>query len=400
MKILVICQHYFPEPFRITDICEQLVKRGHEVSVVTAVPNYPMGKIYPGYEKNLRCDETVNGVMVHRCNIYPRKPGAVNRLINYYSYPFKSVKYINTLDSSFDLVFINQLSPVMMAKAGLKYAKKHNKKSILYCLDLWPASLHVGGINGGIIYKWFYEVSKRIYKSANTILVASKSFSKYFETQFNIKNTLYLPQYGEDTFTPDECQKTQDEYIDLMFAGNIGKAQSLHTIINAAHLLKDIDNLRWHIVGDGTELTSLKNLAKKLNAPVIFHGRKPIDEMPKYYSMADAMIVSMKKDPVISCTLPGKVQSYMAAGKPIIASIDGETARVINEANCGLVAPAQDAKLLARCVRNLVNDKSLLETYAKNSLDYYRSNFSKENVISNLEKFFTEQHNSQVPSKG
>ena len=144
MKILVVCQHYHPEPFRLSDICEELVKRGHEVGVVTGTPNYPMGEIYPGYENHARQDEVVNGVKVHRCAIHPRKTGILHRVWNYYSFARESSKYVKKLDDSFDVVFINQLSPVMMANAGIKYAKKHKKKSVLYCLDLWPASLGAG----------------------------------------------------------------------------------------------------------------------------------------------------------------------------------------------------------------------------------------------------------------
>lgn len=383
MKILVVCQYYAPEPFRITDICEELVKRGHEVVVVTGTPNYPMGNIYPGYEGNTHQDEMLNGVKVHRCRIHPRKTGIIHRLWNYYSYAKASSKYIKQLDDSFDVVFINQLSPVMMAKAGIKYAKKHKKKSILYCLDLWPASLSAGGVSKGLIYKWFSRESKRVYKAVDKILISSKSFAQYFKVQFGIENTEYLPQYAEETFTPQDCKKEQNEYIDLMFAGNIGSAQSVDTIIKAAALCKDIPNLRWHIVGDGRELEHCKKLSEELCASVIFYGRKPIEEMPKYYAMADAMLVTMKQDPIISMTLPGKVQSYMASGKPIIAAIDGETQLIIEDSKCGLCCSAEDEQGLADCVRKYMETKS---TYAsENSYQYCLQHFSKELFINKLE---------------
>lgn len=391
MKILVICQYYYPEPFRITDICEELVKKGHDVTVVTGTPNYPMGEIYSGYEDKSRQDEIINGVTVHRCHIHPRKTGALHRLWNYYSYSFRSKRYINRLDSSFDVVFINQLSPVMMANAGIKYAKKYNKCSVLYCLDLWPASLAVGGINKGIMYNWFHRVSNRIYHSVDKILVSSKSFSKYFEDEFGLSDTTYLPQYSEEAFTPDVCKKTPNENIDLMFAGNVGTAQSVDTVIRAAALCKDIQNLRWHIVGDGKELYTCKKLAEKLDVPVIFHGRKPIGEMPKYYAMADAMIVTMQKDPIISLTLPGKVQSYMAAGKPIIGAIDGETAIVLNEAQeddyCG---PSENCQALADNVIKLINSPKRVEIGNKNR-EYYLKTFSKGRYIKDLISHLTKE---------
>lgn len=391
MKILVICQYYYPEPFRITDICEELVNRKNDVTVITGVPNYPMGEIYPGYDNNSHNHEVIGGVNVYRCNIHPRKTGIFHRLLNYYSYSYKSKKFIDKLNSDFDVVFINQLSPVMMANAGIRYAKKHNKKSVLYCLDLWPASLSAGGIKSGFIYKWFFKESKKVYKSVDKILVSSKSFKKYFKEQFNIDIAGYLPQYAEDTFNFDECRKTPNEFIDLMFAGNIGTAQSIDTIIKAAALCKNTHNLRWHIVGDGKELNNCKALANSLSAPVIFHGRKPMNEMPKYYSMADALIVTMQKDPIISLTLPGKVQAYMSAGKPIIGAIDGETAHVINEANCGLCVHSEDAKALADIAKQLTTcDRRILDEYASNSFKYYKQNFDKHKTLTRLEEFLNE----------
>lgn len=384
MKILVICQYYYPEPLRITDICEELVRAGNDVTVVTGIPNYPMGEIYPGYENNRRQDEVVNGVKVHRCAIHPRKTGVLHRVWNYYSYPYASSKYIKHLKSDFDVVFINQLSPVMMAKAGIKYAQKHNKKSVLYCLDLWPASLGVVGLNKGIIYKWFHRVSQKIYCSVDKLLISSQSFSKYFAEEFNIRDTVYLPQYAEDTFSPESCRKIPNGYIDLMFAGNIGTAQSVDTIIKAAAFCKEISNLRWHIVGDGVELENCKALAQKLDVPVIFHGRKPMKEMPKYYAMADAMLVTMKRDPVISLTLPGKVQSYMAAGKPIIGAIDGETYKIISESECGFCCGAEDEAGLAACVKEFMENRTI--DFGKNGCLMYTKHFSKDVFIKRLEK--------------
>lgn len=385
MKILVICQYYYPEPFRITDICEELVKKGHEVTVVTGTPNYPMGEIYKGYENRFHQDEIINGVTVHRCPIHPRKTGVFHRLWNYYSYSFSSKRYIKRLDSSFDVVFINQLSPVMMANAGIKYAKKYNKRSVLYCLDLWPASLGIGGIKTGVVYKWFHKVSQKIYRSVDKILVSSKSFSKYFEDEFGLYDTTYLPQYAEETFTFDDCKKAPNESIDLMFAGNVGIAQSVDTIIRAAALCKDIQNLRWHIVGDGKELYTCKKLAEDLDVHVIFHGRKPMEEMPKYYAMADAMIVTMQKDPIISLTLPGKVQSYMAAGKPIIGAIDGETNFVIRESGCGLCCDAENCEGLALCVRDFVQCAEK-EKFAMKAIQYNKEYFDRKNNINSLEQ--------------
>lgn len=382
MNILVICQHYFPEPFRISDICEELVRRGNKVTVVTGTPNYPMGEIYPGYENGQKSDEVINGVRVIRCKIHPRKTGAIHRLWNYYSYPRASTRAVKRLKDNFDVVFIYQLSPVMMAKAGIRYAKKHHIESVLYCLDLWPASIGAGGVTGGVIYKWFDRESRKVYRAVDKILVSSKSFSGYFAEKFGINDTTYLPQYAEERFTPDECRKKPDGFVDLMFAGNVGAAQSVDTIVRAAALCRDIPNLRWHVVGDGIALDECKKLAEELSAPVIFHGRQPSSEMPRYYAMADAMLVTMKKDPIISLTLPGKVQSYMAAGKPIIGAIDGEANDIIRESKCGFCCEADDAGSLSNNARNFIGaDKEVL---GNNARQYCVDNFSKEQFTTAL----------------
>lgn len=384
MKILVICQYYWPEPFRHSDICEELVKRGHGVTVVTGLPNYPMGKIYSGYRKGAKRDEILNGVKVHRCFTIGRKKGAVYRFLNYYSYVFSSSSYVKRMTEEYDVIFINQLSPVMMANAAVQYKKKHGTPVILYCLDLWPESLVAGGIKrDSIIYRFFHRISERIYKQADKILVTSRLFSDYFEKEFGINNTEYLPQYAEAIFTPGQCQKKRDNCIDLMFAGNIGVAQSVDTIIKAAKLTSDISNLRWHIVGDGSEVERLKTMAKEMEQ-VIFHGRKPLEEMPKYYAMADAMIVTMQKDPILSLTLPGKVQTYMAAGKPIVGSADGETAIVIAEADCGICSAAEDASALARNVRKFLTMDQ--RTMGQNAKIYYDKHYAKQIFIKRLER--------------
>ena len=179
------------------------------------------------------------------------------------------------------------------------------------------------------------EYQRKCYQQADKILVTSRLFADYFEKEFGITDTEYLPQYAEAIFAPEQCRKAENGYIDFMFAGNIGAAQSIDTIVKAAKLLIDIPNIRWHIVGDGSELERLQSMARGMEQ-VIFYGRKPLEEMPKYYAMADAMLITMQRDPVLSLTLPGKVQTYMAAGKPVIGAINGEASLVINEAECGL----------------------------------------------------------------
>lgn len=383
MKILVICQYYYPEPFRITDICEEWVKQGHSVTVVTGLPNYPMGEIYDGYKGKDKRDEVINGVNVHRCFEFPRKKGAIRRFLNYYSFAWSAKKYVKKMKEKFDVVFANQLSPVMMAKPALAYKKKHGAKVVLYCLDLWPESLIAGGIKrGSFLYKHYHKVSKKIYQGVDQIAVTSQSFKKYFKEQFGIdeEKIAYVPQYAETLFDREHCKKEKDDNVDLLFAGNTGVAQSLETLIQAAAKTQDIENLRWHIVGDGVELKHCQELVAELGvSSVAFYGRKPLEEMPTYYQKADAMLVTLMKDELLSLTLPGKVQTYMAAGKPIIAAADGEVASVIGEAVCGYCSNAEDAEGLAACVRNFCEKHHSKEewTFGKNAENFYAKNFDK-----------------------
>lgn len=386
MKILVVCQHYAPEPFRITDICESLVQKGHEVSVITGLPNYPEGKIYAGYKSKSKRTEMINGVRVRRCFTIGRRSGILFRLLNYYSFAFFSARYARRLREKFDVVFVNQLSPVMMACPGVAYKKKHGVKMALYCLDLWPDSLCVGGIKkSSFLYRIFHKISAKIYKKADKIFVSSQSFSEYFQKEFGIAETEYLPQYAESLFDAKICEKQPNESLDIMFAGNVGKAQSIDTIICAAQKTQDVEKMRWHIVGDGSELENAKKQCESLQlSNVIFHGRQPLEAMPAYYAMADVMLVTMQKNDVISKTLPGKVQTYMAAGKPLLGAIDGETKKVIEEAQCGLCCSAEDAEALSACARELAMAADLKQ-YAANALSYYEKHFLKETFLQKVE---------------
>lgn len=392
MKILVVCQHYSPEPFRITDVCEALAQRGHEVTVVTGLPNYPEGEIYPGYTHGQRRDEVINSVQIHRCWTIPRKHGALWRLLNYISFPLSSGRYVRTKacaardGSTFDVVLVNQLSPIMMACAGLAYKKMHIVPVVLYCLDLWPESLIVGGIRrNSAVYRFFHGLSRKIYTRVDKILVTSRLFTDYLHREFDIpeQRIEYLPQYAEELFAPLPIKDT--DTFDFVFAGNIGVAQSVDTILHAAAMLRN-EPVHFHIVGGGSDLERLQQLAQTMQLlNVTFYGRCPLEEMPHFYAMADAMLVTMKADPVLSLTLPGKVQSYMAAAKPIIGAINGETETVIRESQCGLCGPAEDGDTLAGNIRAFISDANRT-TFGLNAGAYYETHFAKERFLDNLER--------------
>ena len=396
MKILVICQHYWPEPYYLSDVCEELVKRGHEVHVVTDVPNYPMGYIYADYRNRKNREETRNGVKISRTFTIPRRNNALLRLLNYYSYSFSSALYVNQLPDDYDVVFANQTSPIMMTRAATLYSKKWNKQCVLYCMDLWPASLAVGGIKpGSIIYRFYGKVSSRLYNRADRILITSQMFKSYLNTELHIppQKISYLPQYAVVDF-PQNCLQADKKTIDFVFAGNIGLAQGIDVFIKTAKLLEDYmyneTPILWHIVGDGSQLGNLKELTLSLGLRnVFFHGRKTGEEISQYYEMADAMLVSLIDDPFISLTLPGKVQTCMSTGKPILASANGEISRMIEKAQCGYCAPAGDAEAFAIIVKKFINmkDRGRLGDNAKK---YYENNFTRDRFMDELERYLEE----------
>lgn len=390
-KILVICQYYKPEPFRISDICEEMVRRGHEVQVVTGYPNYPKGILYDGYGKGKHINEVINGVKVHRCFTIPRGSGTVKRMLNYYSYAMSSTKFVLSKDcvasdgKVFDVVFCNQLSPIMMADAAIAYKKKYKVPIVMYCLDLWPESLIAGGITRkNIIYKYFYQESKRIYRQMDRILVTSRLFTGYLMDNFEIdkKKIRYLPQYAESIFEQIPVGE-ENKIFNFMFAGNIGAVQSVETIIKAAEIMKD-EPVKFHIVGEGTSLEMVKELGESLEN-VTFYGRRPLEDMPKLYAKADAMLVTLAADPVLSLTLPGKVQSYMAVGKPIIGAIDGETATVIKRSECGYCGRAEDVDELVENIRKFISISTDRKTMGMNAREYYEKNFKKSFFMDKLE---------------
>ena len=337
-------------------------------------------------------DEVLDGVKVHRCPSAPRKKGAVNRFINYYSFVFRANQYLRKLEENFDVVFVNQLSPVMMAQPAMRWAKKHGKKMVLYCLDLWPESLLFGGIRAGSpIYRHFLRVSRKIYRGADAIAVSSHGFIDYFGRVLGMDESQidYLPQYAEELFDqlPETAEKTPG--VDFLFAGNIGTSQAAETIVQAAKLLQDDKNIRIHMVGGGISLEHCRKMAQDLSN-ITFYGRKPLEEMPGFYAMADAMLITLMKSQTLSSNFPGKIQSYMAAGKPIFGSIDGETPRLIREAGCGDCVPAEDPQALAELLRKAAARQKELPQLGRNARQYYEMNFRREIFLKHLENILQE----------
>ncbi|MBR0385101.1 MAG: glycosyltransferase family 4 protein [Erysipelotrichaceae bacterium] len=391
MKILVVCQHYWPEPYPLTEMCEELVRRGHEVHIVTDIPNYPQGEIYDGYGFGKLREEEHNGVRIFRAFTIPRKHNPFFRVLNYYSYSFFSSHLVKKLPGDYDVVFTNQTSPIMMVAAAMAYARKWNKKTLLYCMDLWPASLSVGGISRGPVYQHYLRVSQKYYGMADRIVGTSRMFAKYFEQVIGIPASRigYIPQFADDSLRMAASPRHGSDEFRLVFAGNIGVAQSVDTILKAAAILQHKETERRiiiEIVGDGSEYENMKRLKDELQLDnVHFTGRLPKEQMPEVYGEADAMLVTLIRDEFVSYTLPAKVQSYMAAGKPIIAAADGEIPTVISESRCGICVPAEDHVSLAEAILNM-SENSDIEQMGNRARQYYDSHFAKLIVAAQLEE--------------
>lgn len=402
MKILVVCQYYYPEPFRIHEVCEELVNRGHKVTVLTGLPNYPMGIIPDEYLDGKHRDEYVNGVHVIRVNEIPRSEGKVGLAKNYVSFVVSGSLKALTMKKDFDIIFVYQLSPILMAiPAYVAKWTSRTKHIAMYSLDLWPVSLTSMGISeSGMFYKFMKWVSIRIYKGAYAISYTSQMFKKYFEEELGLKGKKYkhIPQFADELFSniaTDETGEgdiksgaavdTDNRVINYVFAGNIGEMQSVDTIIKAAALVTD-DRIRWHIVGDGSAYEECLRLCGELgvNDKVTFYGRLPVEEMPRFYEMADAMIVTLADNDTISYTLPGKIQSYMAAGKACLAAAKGETKNVIENAGCGRCARPEDPYDLAGTAMTMAGEN--LAEYGKRAREYYNDNFSKKSHVDLIEK--------------
>ena len=386
MKILIVSQHYWPEPFRVTDMAESLVKEGHEVTALCGLPNYPQGHIYDGYKHGKNRVQNHNGVKIIRVKEFARRNNVFSRFLNYWSYPHYTIKYLKKHKIDCDVVLSIETSPIMMCRPAVFCKKKYNKPIIMYEMDLWPESLLAGGIsNKSLIYKRYKKVSAKIYSQFDKILVSTKEHIQYIKNlpicdHLNIE---YLPQYADTIFEESNFGNEDNGVIDLMFAGNIGKAQSVDTIIRTAALLKDDSKYKFHIVGSGSELDNIKKLAKSLDANnVIFYGQKPLEDMPELYKIADAMLVSLEDKPYANMTIPGKVQSYMAAGKPIIGSINGSCANFIANNKIGFVCPSNDSVALKELIKTL-NIKELQEIGDYSKI-VYLENYSKKIFIDKL----------------
>ena len=388
-KILVVCQHYYPENSQITPICEQLVKDGYDVTILTGLPNYPTGIVPDEYKKGHR-DEIINGVHVVRGYEIGRRKGPLWLAINYVSFTLSFLHKVNVLSGDFDIVLVYQLSPVLMALPGIKYANKHKVPLMIYCCDLWPESMKMYIKNEkNILFRIMKRMSQKVYSRADVLAVQSKSFIDYMEQTHGIKRDkmIYMPAFADETYLETDFT-SDDNLVDFVFLGNLGIAQNLISVLEAVNKIKDVPNFKVHFVGDGSCLGQMKEFVNNngLEDIVQFYGRRPVEEMPKFYKLADACLVSLKADNATGLTLPSKVQGYMAAGLPIIGMIDGSAQEVIAEAKCGLCVNADDVDGFAGVMKNFIENKEEYRDFGLNGRKYFKDNFNKRKLLDSIEK--------------
>ena len=390
--ILVITQYFYPEPFRINDMCLEWVKRGHKVTVLTGIPNYPQGEFYDGYSKTERRTEVWNGVEIIRIPLVPRGHSSVKLILNYLSFVISGRKWVRKTKLKADFVFTFEVSPMTQALIGVWYSKKFRVPHYLYVQDLWPENVEVvTGITNPLVIKPISKMVDYIYKNSNKIFATSPSFVKEIQKRVEDKSkVLYLPQYAEEFYQPLERKPVpeipDDGRFKIIFTGNIGKAQGLDILPKTAERLKD-ENIVFVIVGDGRYREEFEKeiIDSDVRDMFILIERQPAERIPELLAACDAAFISFMNTPLFEKTIPAKLQSYMACGMPIIASASGETARIIEEAQCGVCTPIGDIDALADSIKDFVRREDA-EALANNARAYYEQHFDKAAFIDLLEE--------------
>jgi glycosyltransferase involved in cell wall biosynthesis len=404
MKVLVVTQYFFPETFIINDIVSEMESLGHEVTILTGKPNYPDGKIFDGFcFWGVQKETYVKTINVFRVPLIPRKnSNALNLFLNYVSFVFfaGTIGPLLLRKKKFDLVFVFAVSPITAAIPAIFISSLKKAKLAVWVLDLWPQSLKITGhIKNNLILNLVELMVKFIYKQCDFILVQSKAFEQPIRKIFREANIIYYPNTYKDNqnlvkspLLPESVNMILSNYFSVVFAGNIGTAQAVETIVETAELLRNYSNIKIVLVGSGSRLAWVENEKKRLKLDNIeCPGRFDISLMPEIYLKSKAMLLTLNSNDVLKYTIPLKTQSYMAAAKPIVAAIDGEAAKVIDEAKCGFVGPANNAVLLAENIKRAMSlpDHELIEL-GLNGKKYFDHHFEMKTQLHALfEKFLS-----------
>lgn len=401
MRILIVTQYFWPENFRINDLVAELKSRGHQLTILTGKPNYPSGDLFPEYAASPERFQEYKGCRVVRVPIIYRGSTNLSLILNYLSYPVtaSTLGLWKLRKEEFDVIFICQLSPILLALPGVVYKWIYKKPLVMWVLDLWPESLDsVGVIKSPKLLAAVGKLVRFIYNRCDLVLGQSQAFlsgiAQYCDDQGKIK---YFPSWSEGVFavSAEDMSATelvQDTWFKLVFAGNIGEAQDFPAILNAMVLIKtQAIQARLYVLGDGRAFEHVKQsiIDLALQDYVVLLGRHPLEAMPAYYANADALLVTLKESKAFAMTIPGKVQSYMEAAKPLLTMLSGEGSRVVNEAACGLTANSGDYRQLAENIRALsILPKAELDTLGANAKAYAQHEFDRDRLISQLEQWF------------
>ncbi len=398
MKILIVTQYFWPESFRINDVALGLVERGQEVTVLSGTPNYPEGSFFPGYGTFMRANEYYRGVHIIRMPLVPRGQGQGWRLVlNFVSFAvIASILAPFRCREKFDAIFVFQMSPFTLGLPAIVLRKLRGIPVIWWVQDLWPESLtSVDAIRSTTLLHLMNRMVRFVYRRCDRVLVQSRGFVGPVEARgARSADVLYFPNWAEALYKPVKLEENAPERHEVpdgfrvMFAGNIGAAQGFETILAAAEELKGYPDIHWVVVGDGRRRKWVEERVARLGLRDRVHllGKRPTARMPRYFALADALLVSLKREHIFSLTIPSKVQSYLACGRPVIAALDGEGARIVEEAGCGVTAPAEDAKALAAAVLDLYRARPKeREEMGRRARAYFEEHFEREKLLDVLE---------------
>lgn len=401
MKILLVTQYFWPENFRINDLAVDLQRKGHRVTVLTGQPNYPSGSFFDGYGLFKKTIEQWHGIKIIRAPLVPRgKGGGLRLFINYFSFAvFGSLYGFFRAGRDFDVIFVHEPSPVTVGIPAIVMKRMTGAPILFWVLDIWPESVTAAG---AVSHSWIIaplrQITRWIYSKCDRVLVQSMGFVEHTKGMGVHQDRIrYFPSWAEELYYPiaPSAENNLDlpEGFRIMFAGNIGVAQDFGTILGAAEALKTHQHIKWIIIGSGRMLAWVRNEVHRrgLGHTVYLLGRHPVEKMPTYFAQADALLVSLKKEPIFSLTIPGKIQSYLACGKPVVAMLDGEGARIVREANAGMACPAENIQGLAQTVVSLSQmDKKDLIAMGNNGRAYYEAHFDRAVLFPQLEQWMQE----------
>ena len=397
VKILLITQYFWPETFKVNDLALGLLARGHSVEVLTGMPNYPGGRYFEGYRPTSPWREDYHGIPVHRVPLVPRGGGRAWRLVlNYASYAvLASARVLGWgRQARWDAAFVFEISPVTQIFPALALRALQGVPTAVWVQDLWPESVTASGlVRSPALVAPVRSLSRWLYTRSDLLLGSSAAFLPRLEA-LGVKREMlgYLPNWAEDIFdTPLAAPQPPEPWeggFPVMFAGNMGRVQGLETVLEAADLLRDDPEVRWVLVGDGSLHAWLREESRRrgLEGKVHLVGRRPLSDMPGLFARAGAMLVSLAPDEVVSLTIPSKLQTYLAAGRPILGSIDGEASRVIAESGAGFTSAAGDAAALAANVRRMARmPAGERDALGARGRTYCRAHFSRDACLSSVE---------------